>query len=54
MLSSGKYKYENPLSWKGMAFCTAKCGGALIAFEKVLENHRKVIVVNQKVLMMVD
>jgi len=43
MLSSGKYKYDNPSSWKGMVFCTAKRGGALIVFEKVLENHQKVI-----------
>ena len=43
MLSSGKYKYEDPLAWKGMAFRTAKRGGALIAFDKVVDNHRKVI-----------
>ena len=42
-LSSGKFKYEDPSSWKGMSFRTANRGGALIAFEKVLENHEKVI-----------
>ena len=36
-------KYDDPSSWKGMAFRTAKRGGALIVFEKVLENHQKVI-----------
>ena len=44
MSSSGKYKYEDPLSWKGMAFRTAKRGrGGLIDFAKVMENHQKVI-----------
>ena len=39
---TGKYKFEDPLSWKEMMFRMANRGGRYIAFEKVIENHRKV------------
>ena len=42
MMASGKYKFEDPLSWKGMVFHTAKRGGHQLAFEEVIENHCKV------------
>ena len=41
--ADGTFKFEDPLSWKWMAFRTAKQGGALIEFEKVLHNHREVM-----------
>ena len=40
--SNGNYRYEDPLLWKVMAFRTAKRGGALIAFEEVVEKHNRV------------
>ena len=40
--ANGMNTYEDPEKWKGMAFRSAKRGGTLIPFEKVLEKHCKV------------
>ena len=40
--SNRNYRYKDPLLCKGMAFRIAKHGGAMIAFQEVVDKHNRV------------